>query len=100
MKPFAALVFLLVFSARGQEPKIEIDISRGGPSLKQKQIEELLKKDHEKSIEEAAQLVDLATALKLELESSNKYQLSLAAIKKSEEIEKLAKRIRGRMKRF
>lgn len=70
------------------------------PKLKQSQIEAILKDDHKKSLEEAGQLMKLAEELRMELEKNDKNVLSLAAIKKTEEIEKLAKRIRGRMKRF
>ena len=48
----------------------------------------------------AAALMKLSEELRMELEKNDKNVLSLAAIKKTEEIEKLAKRIRGRMKRF
>ena len=39
-----------------------------------------------------------AEELKTELEKNDRYVVSLAAIRKTEEIEKLAKRIRGRLK--
>ncbi|MFN7925917.1 MAG: hypothetical protein U0Q16_37810 [Bryobacteraceae bacterium] len=70
------------------------------PRLKRSQIEDLLKADHAKSIEDAAKLMKLAEDLKIELEKNDRHVLSMSAIKKTEEIEKLAKRIRGRMKRF
>jgi flagellar basal body rod protein FlgF len=68
--------------------------------LKRSQIEAMLKADHEKSIEEAGQLVKLSQQLQEELEKSDRHVLSMTAMKKAEEIEKLAKRIRNRMKRF
>lgn len=71
-----------------------------GPKLKQSQIEAILKDDHRKSVEDAGELMKLSEELKIELEKSDRHQLSLAAVKKTEEIEKLAKRIRGRLKRF
>ena len=70
------------------------------PQLKREQIERLLKADREKSLEESAQLVKLSEELKMELEKNDQHVLSLAAIKKTEEIEKLAKRIRGRLRRY
>jgi hypothetical protein len=71
-----------------------------GHGLKRSQVEEILKQDHRKSIDDAAQLIKLSEELKIELEKNDRHVLSVAAMKKTEEIEKLAKRIRGRMKRF
>jgi len=76
------------------------DHAEEGPKLKQSQIEAILKEDHRKSLEDAGELMKLSEGLKIELEKSDRHQLSLAAIKKTEEIEKLAKRIRGRLRRF
>lgn len=70
------------------------------PRLKRSQVEELLKADHAKSLDDAAKLIKLSEELKIELEKNDRHVLSMSAIKKTEEIEKLAKRIRGRMKRF
>ncbi len=64
------------------------------------QRDEILKADYEKSLEDAAQLLKLAEELKIDLEKSDRYVLSIGTMKKTEEIEKLAKRIRSRMKRF
>ena len=64
------------------------------------QREEILKADHQKSLQEAAQLVDLAESLKQDLEKNDRHVLSISSLKKTEEIEKLAKRIRSRLRRF
>jgi hypothetical protein len=64
------------------------------------QNEEILKADYEKSLKDAAELVDLTQALKKALENDTGHVLSIAQIKRTEEIEKIAKRIRGRMQRF
>jgi hypothetical protein len=60
----------------------------------------MLKDDHKKSLEDAAELYKLAEELKIEMEKNDHNVLSMSAMKKTEEIEKLAKRIRGRMRRF
>ena len=60
----------------------------------------ILKEEHEKSIKDAAQLVDLAESLKRDLEKQDAHVLSLSILKQTEEIEKVARRIRSRMKRF
>jgi hypothetical protein len=64
------------------------------------QRDEILKADHEKCVKEAAQLIDLAESLKQDLEKDNAHVLSISTLKKTEEIEKLAKRIRARLKHF
>ena|SRR5437588_8846298 len=62
------------------------------------QQDEILKADHEKTVKDAAQLIDLAESLKQELEKDDAHVLSLSSLKKTEEIEKLARRIRSRLK--
>ena len=64
------------------------------------QREELLKHEHKKSIEDAGDLVKLAEQLKAELERDDRHVLSIGTLKKTEDIEKLAKRIRSRLKRY
>ena len=63
------------------------------------QRDEILKADYEKNLEDARQLLKLSEDLKLEIEKDEAFVLSIGAIKKTEEIEKIAKRIRGRIKR-
>jgi len=62
------------------------------------QQDEILKADHEKTVRDAAQLIDLAESLKQEIEKDDAHVLSISSLKKTEEIEKLAKRIRARLK--
>ena len=64
------------------------------------QVEAMLKEDHKRSIQDAAQLIELAESLKRELEKDDRHVLSLSSLKKTEEIEKIAKRIHGRLKHF
>jgi hypothetical protein len=61
---------------------------------------EILKAEREQNIKEAAQIVELAKDLQQELEKNESYVLSMASLKKTDEIEKLAKRIRGRLRHF
>jgi hypothetical protein len=62
------------------------------------QRDEILKAEHLKSIEDARALSKLADELKLDLEKNDQNVLPLATLKKTEEIEKLAKRIHDRLK--
>ena len=64
------------------------------------QKDEMIKADHARNLEDAAALLKLAEDLKIDLEKNTEYVVSLGSIKKTDEIEKLAKRIRARMKRY
>jgi hypothetical protein len=64
------------------------------------QKEAIAKADHEKNIEDAGKLLKLSEDLKSGLEKSEGHVLSIEAIKQTEEIEKLARKIRARMKKY
>ena len=61
--------------------------------------DEIMKAEHAKSIKDAEQLMRLSQELRDELEKNTRFVLSLSSLKKTEEIEKIAKRIRNRMQR-
>jgi hypothetical protein len=63
------------------------------------QSEEILKSEHEASLKDAAELADLAEQLKIDLEKHDRFVVSMGTIKKTDDIEKLAKRIRSRLRR-
>jgi len=63
------------------------------------QREELLKAEHEQNLKDATQLIDLAEQLKQDLEKNDRFVLSLATLKKTDDIEKLVKKIRSRLRR-
>jgi len=63
------------------------------------QQEEILKADHEKTLQDAAQLVKLAEELQDDLIKDDRHVLSIASLKKTEDIEKLARKIRTRLKK-
>ena len=65
-----------------------------------RQIDEILKSDRDKSVDDVKQLIEMAQALQKDLEARESQQvLSLSDIHRTEEIEKIAKRIRSRMRR-
>jgi hypothetical protein len=64
------------------------------------QRDEILKSEHQANIKDATDLVELAQQLQQEIEKNDRFVLSLSTIKKTDEIEKLAKKIRARMRRF
>ena len=62
------------------------------------QREEILKAEHQQNLKDAAELADLADQLKIDLEKNDRYVLSMSTLKKTDDIEKLAKRIRARLR--
>ncbi len=64
------------------------------------QMDEILKADHAKSLEDLKQITELSQVLAAEMEHDTSHVLSLSSIRKTEEIEKLARRIRSRMRKF
>ena len=62
------------------------------------QKEEILKAEHRQNIKDAADLAELAEQLKIDLEKNDRYIVSMATLKKTDDIEKLAKRIRARLR--
>jgi len=62
------------------------------------QKDEILKAEHQQNLKDAAELADLAEQLKIDLEKNDRYVLSMATLKKTDDIEKLAKRIRARLR--
>jgi hypothetical protein len=62
------------------------------------QKDAIAKQSHEQALKEADELVSLAQKLKDELKSAGEYVVPVASVQKTEQIEKLAKRIRSRLK--
>jgi hypothetical protein len=63
-----------------------------------RQQDEILKVEHEQNLKDAARLAELAQQLQLELEKNDRFVLSLDVLKKTDEIEKLARKIRSRLR--
>ncbi|MBX9599424.1 MAG: hypothetical protein K2X35_00410 [Bryobacteraceae bacterium] len=64
------------------------------------QKDEILKAEHAKALEDLKNIKRLAGEIEQELEKNDRFILSLGAIKKSEEIEKLARKLKDRLKMF
>jgi hypothetical protein len=62
------------------------------------QRDEILKAERDQNLKDAAELVDLAQQLQRDVEKNDALVFSLTAIKKTDNIEKLAKKIRSRMR--
>ena len=86
--------------AAGQIPKDPIPTSDARLPNGKSQKEEILKADHEKSLEDAGKLMQLTEELKIELEKNDRHVLAISTLKKLDDIEKLTKRIRSRLRRY
>lgn len=95
------LIALLAVASIAQTPKDPItDPTDARLPNGKSQKEEILKADHEKSLEDAGKLITLTEELKIELEKNDRHVLSVAMLKKLDDIEKLTKRIRSRLRRY
>lgn len=95
--PIAVLAAALVSAQFPPTPD-----SRDEPRLPngRSQKDAILKADHERSLDDADELMKLSEELKSDLEKNDRHVLSVTTLKKLDEMEKLVKRIRGRMKRY
>jgi hypothetical protein len=63
------------------------------------QKDEILRAEYAQNVKDADELVELSTELRDSLSKNDRYVLSLSDLKKTEDIEKLVKRIRARLRR-
>ena len=62
------------------------------------QRDEILRAERDDNIRDAKRLADMASSLETELEKTDKFVLSMDTIKKTDDIEKLVKKIRQRLR--
>ena len=95
-----SLAAALGYAQRPEEQPLPAPASQSDVRLPngKSQRDEILKAEHEQNLKDAAKLIDLAQDLKESLEKDDRYVLSLATLKKTEEIEKLVKKIRARLR--
>ena len=62
------------------------------------QKDEVLKVEREENIKDAQRLVELAEGLKSDLEKNDRFVLSVDTLKKTDDIEKLVRKIRARLR--
>ena len=100
-------VFACMCAAQGLPPEPNVprpdasghEADRRLPNGKS-QSQEILKADYAKSLKDARELVKLSQSLQGDMEKETSQILSVSDLKKLDEIEKIAKRIRGRIRRF
>ncbi|MGA3190366.1 MAG: hypothetical protein ABSF22_24950 [Bryobacteraceae bacterium] len=90
------LVFALLGMAQQQPPPPPDDQLPNGKSRQ----EEILKLDHKKNLEDAAAMAKLAEEVSEDLEKGDRFVMPLKTLKKLDEIERLAKAVRGRLKKY
>ena len=78
---------------RGASEEEDVKLPNG-----KSQRDEILKAEYQQNLKDASDLIDLAQQLKLDLEKNDRYVVSMATLKKTDDIEKLVKRIRARMR--
>jgi Zn-dependent oligopeptidase len=62
------------------------------------QKDAIAKQEHQQALKDTDNLIAIAQQLKSELEKAGDYVIPLSCVKKTEEIERLARKIRGRLK--
>ncbi len=65
-----------------------------------RQIDEILKDDYRRNLKDARDLTNLAESLEQDLEKDEAFVFDLVSLRKLDDMEKLTKRIRARMKRL
>jgi hypothetical protein len=79
--------------APGVAPDEEVRLPNG-----KLQRDAILKADYDRNIKDARTLIDLAKSFELDLEKSDASILSLGLLKRLDDIDRMTKRIRGRMR--
>jgi hypothetical protein len=63
------------------------------------QTDAILKADYEQNVKDARELTALAKSIELDFDKNDQYVLSLGLLKKLDDVEKITKRIRARVRR-
>jgi hypothetical protein len=63
------------------------------------QSDTILKADYDQNVKDARELTALAKSIELDFDKNDQNVLSLSLLKKLDDVEKITKRIRGRLKR-
>ena len=92
------IVISMCLGQRGGNPAYDRDTPE--TTMPPEQRAALIKADHKKNVEDATELLKLAEAVKTELDKEDALVISVKTIKQTEDIERLAKSIRGRLKRY
>jgi hypothetical protein len=83
---------------RGQSAQPNDPESRRLPDG-QLQVDAILKADYEQNVKDARELTALAKSIELDFDKNDQNVLSLGLLKKLDDVDKITKRIRGRVRR-
>jgi septal ring factor EnvC (AmiA/AmiB activator) len=92
---YFAVTALFLVSAAAQLPRSSPQMDQ---EMEQRQIKALNKQRQQEIRSDSDRLFELATQLKAAVDKSNENLLSLEVVRKADEVEKLAKRIKEKMK--
>jgi hypothetical protein len=95
---YLGLFLLTVCLLLGQRPTTNDDPDVKLPNGKL-QKDEIVRMDYERNLRDAGELARLSQEIKDDLERGDRYLISLKTLKKLEDVEKLTKDIRQRMRR-
>jgi len=100
-----ALIIPLAAVSNVASPQRGGDVSTPAPLSEEAKLpngksqrDAILQAEHEQNLKDGAQLVDLSQQLQQDLEKNDAFVFSISTLKKTEEIEKLVKKIRGRLR--
>jgi len=96
---FAALAALAQQSGSPLDPSLPPPRSPG-PRIRRQQIDAISKQDFKDNTRDVAKILDLAQGLQSSFERNGSFIVDANDLRSAEQIEKLAKDIRGRLKRF
>jgi len=99
------LPLFAAFAALAQQPGAPLDPSlppfrASRPGLSRRQGDALSKRDFKDNTRDVAKILDLAEGLQTSFERNGSFIVDANDIRATEQIEKLAKDIHGRLKRF
>lgn len=109
MHRFAFALILLCGAAFAQEGRTATSPMPAGTATEEPEVklpngrsrnEAILREDHARNLKDAADLTALSQSLQADLEKEDRHVLSLQTLKKLDEIDKLTRRMRARMRRF
>jgi len=99
----AALLLAVALPLAAGQPPYPVQPSTNEPKKLpdgRLQSEAILKEDFKENLKDLDQMRTLVGAIEDDLKKNDRHVLSLKSLKNLEEIEKLSRRVRGRMKRY
>ena len=94
-------LYLSAFAGAQQQPPVQPDDESDRPfPATSKQIEYMLKADHEKNLKDLEKMAKLVEEVQADTRKNSRDVISMRSIRNLEQIEKLSRTIRGRMKRY